>query len=80
MKITTTRLSLTKIVPLRISRGVILGSVNSASSQWNMRELSAGAKSRPNSVSGDTTESAEADFARWSDALTDISPDEMQRD
>lgn len=78
MKITATRLPLTKIIPLRISRGVILGSVNLLVTVEHEGIVGRG-EVAPNSVSGDTTESAEADFARWSDALAEISPYEMQR-
>ena len=78
MKITLSRLPLTKIIPLRISREVITGSVNllvtvEEDGVTGMGEVA------PNSVTGDTTKSAEEDFGRWSEALQDTVPYEMQR-
>lgn len=73
MILTSQRLELTKITPLRISRGVSTGTTN-LFVQIEHDSLTGFGEMGPNGVSGDTAETAAADLALLAAPLADLAP------
>ena len=78
MRLSTSRLVLTKRHALTISRGTLTGSTNVVVRVDHDGVAGIG-EMAPSSVTGDTTESAEAAVAEWQPDLDGVSPLERQR-
>ncbi len=78
MRLSTSRISITKKRPLTISRGTISGSTNLVVEIEHDGTCGIG-EMAPSDVTGDTAESAEATIVEWQDELTDCSPLDRQR-
>lgn len=81
MQIRATTIQLTKRYPLTISRGTSAGSENLVV-EVTHDGLTGLGEMAPTAIGGDTAEdaaSAQADLARWEDALAELAPWEMQR-
>jgi L-Ala-D/L-Glu epimerase len=78
MRISTQRISLTKLHPLTISRGTVTGSVNVVVSVEHDGIVGLG-EMAPSEVTNDTAERAEALIGAWSGGLESLSPFELDR-
>ena len=78
MTITSERIALEKLVPLRISRG-ISGSTTNLVVQIEHEGIIGLGELGPNSVSGDKAETGEKDIETLRPALTELSPGELDR-
>ncbi len=78
MRISSTRIKLTKRHPLTISRGTVTGSVNVVVRVEHEGVVGLG-EMAPSDVTGDTADSAEAAIASWTAVLERFAPWETQR-